>query len=397
MSETQHEYKAITAYSMVDGIEDERVVKQIFSVMGQIDDVGDVIKNGAYKKTLAERPDRIRVLWQHDAAAPPIGVPISLSEIGKSDLPKEMRAKYPDATGGLYGEVRYLDTPRGNEVLTGLRAGAIRENSIGFDPVKWETLSQRNQDSNWADEIRSISEIRLWDISPVNWGANPATQNMKSVCPFMASPKADEGMAWDGPAEMAKAATPAEWKAMCAWFDSENPENKGSYKLPHHTGDSGHKVVWNGVRAAMGAFMGGRGGVNMPEADRKGVYNHLSKHYAQFDKEPPDYKFLELADTVQLVQAMSDETLLRMTADLKSGRVLSAASLEKLKVALVTLTELLFTAEPPQKSDDEVSVEKSALARAELAALTAQTRLKIAEREYIASQVKTTIDMGQRN
>jgi hypothetical protein len=40
----------------------------------------------------------------------------------------------------------------------------------------------------------------------------------------------------------------------------------------------------------MGALLGARGGVQIPEGDRRGVYNHLSKHYADFDKEAPDFK-----------------------------------------------------------------------------------------------------------
>jgi hypothetical protein len=78
-------------------------------------------------------------------------------------------------------------------------------------------------------------------------------------------------------------------KVICTWFDSENPDIKSSYKLPHHRA-KGYKVVWRGVAAAMAALMGSRGGVNIPEADRQGVYNHLAKHYAQFDKEPPELK-----------------------------------------------------------------------------------------------------------
>lgn len=277
------EFKTISAYSVIDSVEDDRLVKQIFSVMGQPDDVGDVIKNGSYTKTLQERPDRIRVLWQHDASEPPIGVPVTLTEIGKNDLPKEMRAKYPAATGGLYGEVRYLDTPRGNEVLAGIKAGAIRENSIGFDPVKW-SMDRLDQDSM---DYRVISEVRLWDISPVNWGAHPATQNVKSI----------------------------------------------------------HDQV---------------------------------------------------VDTVRLIETLSDEAMAEMVADLKSGRVLSASNLEKLKVALTTLTSLLLTAEPLDASTDEESVEKSALSRTEIDALTVRTmaRIAVAERELTASQPRTFVMKG---
>lgn len=101
-----------------------------------------------------------------------------------------------------------------------------------------------------------------------------------------------ENTEWDGPGEMAKCATVSDLKAICAWFDNTKAEDRGSYKLPHHQGDS-KKAVFRGVAAAMGALMGARGGAALPEADRKAVYNHLAKHYKQFGKEAPAYKHVE--------------------------------------------------------------------------------------------------------
>ena len=40
----------------------------------------------------------------------------------------------------------------------------------------------------------------------------------------------------------------------------------------------------------MAALFGARGGVAIPDADRRGCYSHLSKHYKQFDKEPPEFR-----------------------------------------------------------------------------------------------------------
>jgi len=35
---------------------------------------------------------------------------------------------------------------------------------------------------------------------------------------------------------------------------------------------------------------GRRGGVDIPDPDRRKVYDHLAAHYAEFDEEPPDYQ-----------------------------------------------------------------------------------------------------------
>jgi HK97 family phage prohead protease len=166
------EFKVLDTFTQ--SIQD-RVVKQIFAVMGNPDEGGDIIHTGAFVKTLAERLDDVQVLWQHDGGAPPIGVPIMLKEIGRTELPRELLAKYPQATGALFGAVEYLDSPRGNEVLTGIQKKAIKKNSIGFRAIKadFETVGE--------ETIRHLREVQLFDVSPVNWSMNPATMNLKAT------------------------------------------------------------------------------------------------------------------------------------------------------------------------------------------------------------------------
>jgi hypothetical protein len=81
-----------------------------------------------------------------------------------------------------------------------------------------------------------------------------------------------------------------------AWFDpgadpgNDPPHVKGAYRLPHHEVVDGQvRVVWRGVVAAMGVVNGARGGVDLPETDRRSVYDHLASHYRQFHEEPPAF------------------------------------------------------------------------------------------------------------
>ena len=105
-------------------------------------------------------------------------------------------------------------------------------------------------------------------------------------------PKASENTAWDGGAEVA-AASVEDLKVMCTWFDSSAGDVKSSYKLPHHKQDGKHAVVLAGVTAAMAALNGARSAMKIPEADRRGVYGHLARHYKEFGQEVPVLKWAQ--------------------------------------------------------------------------------------------------------
>lgn len=118
-------------------------------------------------------------------------------------------------------------------------------------------------------------------------------------------PKAPEGRPWDGSAARKRLAGWASsdgsgdkdkmnWTKYFSGFVYVNPEMQdafGGYKLPHHDIVGGRfATVWSGVSAAMGALLGARGGVDIPESEKKAAYNHLANHYRQFDREVPEYR-----------------------------------------------------------------------------------------------------------
>ncbi len=324
----------------------DRLVVGIAGVMGNIDDGNDITWPGAFTKTIKEGKTRVRHLWNHDMNQPPTAVIRDLREIGRGELPSDLTAKFPDAKGGLLVAREYLDTPRGSEVLAGIRAGAINEMSFGFVPVRkdYQTVEGKN--------VRNLREVRLLDTSDVPWGMNPASRAVKAL-PFKESPTAAHDAPWDGPAEFARAEID-DLKQMCAWVDTEDPENKSSYKLAHHRADDGHSVVWRAVAAAMSALLGGPGGSDIPDEDRRAVYEHLVKHYAQFDQEPPDYKVVELFEGAATMQRLYTE------AEGKIGRMINAANMRRLKQAVDVLQEILVAAQPP---DPEAMMEKALTVR----------------------------------
>jgi len=73
-----------------------------------------------------------------------------------------------------------------------------------------------------------------------------------------------------------------------AWYDAENPENFGAYKLIHHDVVDGELVVVKpGVQAAAAVLQGARGGVDIPDEDLDAVRRHIAQHYHQWDEEAP--------------------------------------------------------------------------------------------------------------
>ena len=152
---------------------------------------------------------------------------------------------------------------------------------------------------------------------------------IKSAIPFRRTSPLPEATTWDAGIQVGKA-EPKDLKIMCTWYDSSEPDKKGSYKLPHHRCGNGYPVVWNGVKAAMGALMGARGGVDIPDADRKGVYNHLAKHYKQWDKDVPEFKTIDELEKPFLDRVANKIKNKLGFVDTKLGRVLSKSNEDKL-------------------------------------------------------------------
>lgn len=113
-----------------------------------------------------------------------------------------------------------------------------------------------------------------------------------------ASPTAsrDRDWKWDGTDKLDRIIDHGGWDTVAkahAWYDdeaddNEPPEKKTAYKMPHHELIDGQlHVVWEGVYRAMNIMTGGRGGVDLPDDEIEDVYEHLARHYEEFDEEAP--------------------------------------------------------------------------------------------------------------
>lgn len=156
MSEKKLEFKDFTINEYKeDG--DSLTIKGYGAVFDNIDAYGDVIKKGAFAKTLKDMAGRIAFCYQHDIWNP----------IGKINVLKE------DAKG-LYIEVVISEAE--DDIKTKIKEGILKEMSIGFRTINatYETLN--------GTEVRNLTELKLFEVSLVTIAANPLAiiEGMKS-------------------------------------------------------------------------------------------------------------------------------------------------------------------------------------------------------------------------
>lgn len=235
----------------------------VFATLNVRDKDGDLIPSGAINDGA-----EVLVMPQHRWDDLPIG-----------------KATIYEQDGELIATGRFFtETTHGlASYQTAKAVGSLQEWSFGFNvldaaPGEYE-----------GERVTILKKLDVFEVSPVMIGAgvNTRTLAMKDAIPFEATELAPREQEWDGPAEIAAAEnSPGQLEMMHAWVDPEgDPAAKSSYKLPHHTASG--ECVYRGVVAAMAALMGARGGVDIPDEDVQGVYDHLAAHYAEFDEDPP--------------------------------------------------------------------------------------------------------------
>lgn len=139
------------------------IVTGYFAHFDSVDSDGDVIRKGAFTKTIMEfgpmsRKPRIKHLLNHDPRMP-IGVLLELKEDNY----------------GLYYESKVGTHNIGTDFIKMVESGLITEHSIGYRVVKF------NQVKPWTEwkegeVMRELTELKMWEGSSLTaWGANANT------------------------------------------------------------------------------------------------------------------------------------------------------------------------------------------------------------------------------
>jgi phage head maturation protease len=152
---------------------------------------------------------------------------------------------------------------------------------------------------------------------------------IKGVVGSHRPPTMDQGTAWSGSEavnRMRKWASSdgsgskekmnwGKYKSGFVWFDDNNKENFGGYKMPHHDiADGTLKTHYRGCVAAAVVLSGGRGGVAIPEGDMAGCKTHIATHYHQYDQKAP-WEREKGAEWLDIEQEVAAELGIELKAD----------------------------------------------------------------------------------
>ena len=114
------------------------------------DEAGDVVERGAFAKTLRDRAGKIPIFFQRK-----IDEPIGFSDVAETDVGLYVRGKLN------------LDVRRARETYALMRQAKAEDVpfglSFGFD----------TKQSYWKGSTRHVTEVRLWEISPTLFPAQP--------------------------------------------------------------------------------------------------------------------------------------------------------------------------------------------------------------------------------
>ena len=345
----------------------EGIVQAVVSVTNIVDNVNDIIVPGAYAETLEKRVPK--GVWSHDTTVP-VAKTISAEELNPGDERLPEHLKEQDAGGVLVKMKFNLNTTRGRDAYEDIKFfGGEQEWSIGYSVP--EGGSEMKGDSG----IREIKRLEWYEYSPVLFGAAPGTKTV-SVKEMEIEDKDEveeevtEGKGpirshavafaddrpWK-PAMYKNVRSPADKEYYSNIFafhkDGEDPNYKTNYSFIHHyVGSDGRAgaAALGGLREGIGSLNGARGGTVLRGSDRKGVYNHLARHYREGGETPLALKSDEYLDSVMEIKA----SLTGFDHEEIASLIYKGADIEEIKSTLENI--MANDAEITENTDAEIAV-----------------------------------------
>lgn len=295
------------------------------------------IAPGAFTKTLTESDARFLV----DHSSYHV---VSRASAGTLQLSQDERGLATNSA--LDKRLSYV-----NDLIANLDNGNIRGMSFGFQVIKddWATEDRSMGSDDYKVEVRTIREVKLFEVSSVTFPAYEATDaglryslvpalrhrgdidaiaRAVSIRPelgpllgydpdlapvhislssgtggnvsveergpiaYVKTPTSDAPWSASANVENIKPGDVAALRGVYAWADSTGDStSKGSYKFPHHFVSSDGKVgaaSTVAAKAIIAILHGARGGAKIPVAHKSGVHAHAAHHLRDAGQQVPD-------------------------------------------------------------------------------------------------------------
>ena len=179
----ERRYMPVTELRAIEGENGLRKISGYAAVFEKLsEDLGyfrEKIQPGAFKNTI--KADDIRALWNHDS-----NYILGRNRSGTLSLSEDDH--------GLKIEIDPPDAQWARDLMTSIERGDVDQMSFGFRTItdSWQLVD--------GEDIRTLIEVKLFDVSPVTFPAYPDTEvGLRSLEEHKkaAGPSTDEGRTED--------------------------------------------------------------------------------------------------------------------------------------------------------------------------------------------------------
>ena len=185
-----------------------------------------------------------------------------------------------------------LKSKANEDIAELVKCGAYQGLSIGYITRK----SYRNKQGK-----RVITELDWYEVSLVTIPVNPESKilEIKAMGASKDLPLAERDYAWDNTKAVqrireftkSKDKPSVSYKKAFMYYDAENADNFGAYKLPFaDIVDGKIMAIPRAIFAISGVLRGARGGVDIPEEDKAKVKALVEKYYKKMADKFDDEK-----------------------------------------------------------------------------------------------------------
>lgn len=132
----------------------------VFDTPYELYGFSEQVARGAFTRTIAE-PHGVAALWNHDPS-----IVLGRDKSGTLRLEE-------DGTGLRY-EISMPDTQQARDLYALIERGDVYQSSFAFEVMPGGETWQE-PDGEHDMPLRTLTDLRLWDVSPVTYPASPAT------------------------------------------------------------------------------------------------------------------------------------------------------------------------------------------------------------------------------